>query len=126
MIRSFILLGLLFLSACQTPRIVEFESVNLGEQKTDVIEAVGNPTVAQRKSGQDRWIYRLYDKDILVEKWVIFQEGYVVYKGDPVPPLISAEEQDLINIKQNIELQKIRIPSSYKKKSEDKVLSGAN
>lgn len=94
------------LVGCQTPKLQEYEKINVGIEKHDVLELVGSPNTTERDDGTDRWIYWLYEKDVPVRltKEVHFKEGVVTYKGDPIPPIISAEQQDSINLRQDIEL----------------------
>ena len=95
----------LVLVACQTTppsKLKEFDEVHLGAEKIDVLEKIGNPTFFDRKLGQDRWTYQMYEDNIRHEKVIYFLDGFVTYRGEPIPPFISAEEQDDINYEKNI------------------------
>lgn len=102
-----LLLCLLSTIGCQTTRHKEFSKVQDGMDKGQVLETVGNPTRTQRWHGKDRWIYVLYpDKMHADVKEIHFQNGTVIYKGDPIPPAVSAEDQDRRNEEANRELEK--------------------
>lgn len=98
---TFITQLLLLLGACQTSPIKDFNSIILGNDKSDVIEKVGGPTWVDRRQGQDRWTYILYQDGIRLERQITFLDGIVTYKGEPIPPFISAEEQDALNAEKN-------------------------
>jgi outer membrane protein assembly factor BamE (lipoprotein component of BamABCDE complex) len=100
-----ILFLLVFLNlACQTSRLKDFDKLMMGQEKDKVLESLGGPTYHERLQGQDRWTYIIYESDIRHEKVIYFLDGYLTYKGLPVPPIISAEEQDDINSEKNIQL----------------------
>ena len=90
------------LSACQTPRHVEFRDVQRGMEKDLVIEAAGGPNKSRRWNGKDRWIYE-YKRtpDGPQTREVHFENGKAVYVGEPIPPVISAEVQDRVNADEN-------------------------
>lgn len=92
-----LLSGALALTACQTSRLKEFESVKLGMTKSEVLEATGNPTVTRRWQGKDRWIYKFAADDIESVREVHFENGSAVYVGEKVKPAVSAAEQDRLN-----------------------------
>lgn len=91
------------LTACQTPRHKEFAQIQDGMLKDDVVQAAGSPTRTQRWQGKDRWIYVYYpDGKTQDVKEVHFTEGKVTYKGVPVTPEVSAEDQDRRNEESNL------------------------
>jgi hypothetical protein len=90
------------LTACQSQPIKDFEKVSLGQDKSDVIETIGGPSWKDRRQGFDRWTYIIYQDGIRLEKEIRFLDGIVAYKGEPIPPFISAEEQDAINAEKNL------------------------
>ncbi len=116
-----ILLLFLALVSCQSaPSLLkDFDNVPLGAEKIDVLEKIGNPTFFDRKLGQDRWTYQIYEDNIKHEKVVYFLDGFVTYRGEPIPPFISAEEQDNINYEKNIilDLADAKILSTNSKNS---------
>lgn len=101
------IVGIFLLSGCQTSPITEFSRINLGQDKSDVIEFAGGPSWKDRRNGMDRWTYILFQDGIRLERQVLFSEGIVAYVGDPIEPFISAEEQDLINAEKNIVLDRM-------------------
>ncbi len=103
---SVIVVGVFF-GACQTPPIKEFEDVSLGQDKSDVIEAVGGPSWRDRRKGFDRWTYVIYQDGVRLERQIHFLDGVVTYKGEAIQPFITAEEQDVINSEKNVMLDKL-------------------
>jgi hypothetical protein len=67
----------------------------------DVLDLVGSPKRVDRRQGQDRWTYRFYERGENFDREVRFSGTTVVYKGLPIWPPISAEEQDRIFAEQN-------------------------
>lgn len=103
------------LAACTTPRQKGFEKIQVGMDKSSVLEIAGNPDKTQRWNGKDRWTYKHLISDTNAEiKEVHFEEGRVVYVGSQVHPAISAEEQDRRNAAQNQidEQAKFDVPGS--------------
>ncbi len=96
---KFILLGaagVLVLNSCKS-YLEKFDSLQEGIDKDQVLSEVGSPNSSMRRAGKDRWIYRIYDQKLLVQREAHFSEGVLVYRGQPVPPKISAAEQDTLN-----------------------------
>jgi outer membrane protein assembly factor BamE (lipoprotein component of BamABCDE complex) len=86
------------LSGCQHPRYREFESVKTGMSKDQVLETAGGPSISDRKEGQDRWTYKLYDHpDGPTVREIYFLNGVATYIGPKPLPLVSAEQQDAWN-----------------------------
>ncbi|MES2964582.1 MAG: hypothetical protein V4760_11880 [Bdellovibrionota bacterium] len=107
--------ALLSLSACQTPRHKEFAKVKQGMEKDLVLDAAGNPTVARRWHGKDRWIYRyVQTPDGPQTREVHFQDGVAVYVGTKVVPDVSAEDQDRLNDESNAQSDQ-RMLADYQK-----------
>ena len=122
--RLSLLLPSFLLISCQTAPLKEFENVGLGHDKADVLEAVGGPSWKDRRQGMDRWTYIIYQDGVRLERQILFADGIVAYKGEPIPPFITAEEQDEINSQLNLSLEKIenRLPppvinSTFKKQT---------
>jgi outer membrane protein assembly factor BamE len=89
--------GALFLTACQTNMLKEYQSLHPGMEKDDVLEKMGSPQRSQRFHGKDRWTYVFYENKIRYEKEVQFFEGNAVYVGDPWQPEVSAAQVDAKN-----------------------------
>ena len=111
------IVGIFLLSGCQTSPITEFSRINLGQDKSDVIEFAGGPSWKDRRNGMDRWTYILFQDGIRLERQVLFSEGIVAYVGDPIEPFISAEEQDLINTEKNKALDRMERPATSPSKN---------
>lgn len=116
--------GLLFAAAlvvvtgCQSPRYKEFTNVKQGMEKDLVLKAAGNPTIARRWNGKDRWIYSyIQTPDGPQTREVHFQDGRAVYVGTKVVPDVSAEDQDRLNDESNAEEQKL-LEADYQKWAE--------
>ena len=107
-LKSWILISaLVSLAACQTPRYKEFSNVKPGMEKDLVLDVAGNPSVARRWNGKDRWIYYyVQTPDGPQTREVHFQDGKAVYVGTKVVPDVSAEEQDHLNDESNEAEQK--------------------
>lgn len=93
-----------FISACQSSPSRDFDKVSQGMTKGDVLEIMGSPSWTLRWKGMDRWNYSFYQDESLIQKELHFNAGKVQYKGDPLVPLISAEDQDRINEDSNKEV----------------------
>ena len=104
----FILIVSFFTSACQTSMLKQFEQVNMGMEKGQVLELMGSPKDVQRFHGKDRWKYVFYEDEIRFTKEFHFFEGSVVYIGDiwEPPYELSAVVADKKKDELEISLQK--------------------
>ncbi len=101
-----LLLVLLAVSSCQTPRFREFENVKVGMSKEQVLETAGGPSARERRSGMDRWTYNIYDHpEGIAVRAVHFLNGVATYVGPKPIPAISAEQQDRLNEVKNREAE---------------------
>lgn len=100
---QFILIG------CQTSMYHQFEQVNLGMDKDDVLQIMGSPQRTQRWRGKDRWTFVFYEDRIRFEKEVQFHEGIATYVGQiwQPPKEESAEYIDQKNKERSEYLDKI-------------------
>ena len=95
----------LFLAACQTSQLRQYEKLHAGMDKHEVLETMGSPMTSNRMHDKDRWIYVFYDNGIRFEKEVHFMSGNVVYVGEPWTP---APEKTAISVdKKNEEINKV-------------------
>jgi outer membrane protein assembly factor BamE len=99
-----LILSLSFLVGCATDQKDQFEKVQVGMEKNDVLGLLDSPQRTQRWHGKDRWTYIFYDDNNRIEKEVHFLEGKAQYVGDVYKPEVSAEEQDRINEASNREV----------------------
>ena len=98
LMRALAIVGFVGLTACQTSGPKRFEAIHLGMEKSAVVETIGSPNITRRWNGKDRWIYEYRDhSDLVVIREVHFEHGKSVYFGPPIPPPVSAAEQDKIN-----------------------------
>lgn len=70
-----------FLVGCQTSQIRNFERIEVGWRKTDVVELLGSPNGTERVRGKDIWTYILYEEGVRYQREVEFTEGKVTYTG---------------------------------------------
>ncbi len=113
---------LLIACACTIEQKKQFEQIQVGMDKGQVLDIMDSPQRTERHHGQDRWTYFIENPDAQnpiqreqkVEKQIYFENGMSTYVGDPIKPLISAEEQDRINEEQNIALQNAEAASRKK------------
>ena len=49
------------LCSCQTSQRKTFDRIQVGMDKSTVVEALGSPTATRRQKGKDRWIYEFRD-----------------------------------------------------------------
>ena len=71
------------LSACTTPFKERLARIDLGMDKTDVIDELGSPQRSFRSEEQDIWIYRSFSEDAIELREIGFKDGFVNYIGDP-------------------------------------------
>jgi outer membrane protein assembly factor BamE (lipoprotein component of BamABCDE complex) len=69
------------IAACATSQVQALKSVEVGMDKADVLEKVGNPTRKTREFNQDRWSYELDSENKSQVTYVYFSEGKVTYVG---------------------------------------------
>lgn len=108
--RSFIglllysLYGLL-LVGCATNMQKQFERVQVGMEKTEVLSLMESPQRTQRWHGLDRWTYIFYNDGNRFEKEVHFSDGKATYVGEVFQPPVTASEQDLKNEEANQQVE---------------------
>lgn len=77
---------LFLLNSCTTAQH-SFDNVNVGMDKSEVIELMGGgPQLTKRRNSEDVWQYHFYDGDQKSIKELHFKNNKVSYKGDPVGP----------------------------------------
>lgn len=99
------LLSCLFLSGCAYSQKKQFDKVQVGMEKNDVLELMDSPQRTQRWHGMDRWTYIFYENDQRQEKEVHFSDGKANYVGEVFQPKVSASEQDQMNENSNQEVE---------------------
>jgi outer membrane protein assembly factor BamE len=95
----------LMLNACATNMGRQFERVQVGMEKDQVLALMDSPQRTQRWKGLDRWTYIFYVDGVRQEKEVQFRQGTATYAGPPPKPEITAQEIDQKNEKENTELE---------------------
>lgn len=96
---------MLLLTGCTISQKKQFEKVEVGMEKDQVLGLLDSPQRTQRWHGLDRWTYIFYDENHRLEKEVHFNEGKASYVGDTYAPPISANDQDKTNETTNQELE---------------------
>ena len=94
----------LIATGCESLPAHDFAELKPGMTKREVLSVMGNPQTTDRAHDLDRWRYVFYQDAKLAEKEVHFDHDRAVYIGDHPRPQISAEEQDQIFARENLEL----------------------
>lgn len=82
----FFILSCVFIG-CASPQHQALRRVDVGMDKADVLDLVGNPTRTDRAYNQDRWTYESYKNtsstsgDENSTTYVFFADGKVTYVG---------------------------------------------
>src|SRR4051812_19477413 len=76
------LIGLLILSSCATTELKQYNQVQKGMDKDQVLSIMGSPRHNLRRDGVDRWTYEFYDSGKFYKKEVHFKDGIAIYVGD--------------------------------------------
>lgn len=72
-------------SSCATHKPKALKAAQIGMDKSDVLEALGNPTRKTRQHGLDRWTYESNPGEAISEvTYIFFDGGKVTYVG-PAP-----------------------------------------
>lgn len=105
------IIPLLVITSCNSVgrRTQEFEKIELGMVKSEVLDVAGPPFWSDRYEGMDRWIYYMEPNTKQIEKVVYFKEGQVFQKGYREKPTLSAEEME--------EIKKPRVKTSTDEKT---------
>ena len=99
------LISIFLFAGCSLSQKKQFEHVQVGMDKGEVLGLLESPQRTQRWHGMDRWTYIFYDENQRQEKEVHFQEGRANYVGDVYVPAVSADQQDKLNEASNREME---------------------
>ncbi len=77
-------------------RKAEFDAVEIGMVKSEVLDIAGPPHWSDHKHDHDRWIYYMKPEGRQSEKIIYFRKGVVVRKGLREKPVLTPEEMDEI------------------------------
>ncbi|OQW50587.1 MAG: hypothetical protein A4S09_01990 [Proteobacteria bacterium SG_bin7] len=84
--QAFVLVTAFLVASCTTPQH-SFENVNIGMDKSEVIELMGGgPQLTKRRNSEDVWQYHFYTGEQKSIKELHFKNNKVSYKGEPVGP----------------------------------------
>lgn len=94
----------LFLAACASSPLSEIDKIREGMNKQEVLAKAGSPDRTRFKNEKDEWSYIIRDRNnhATITREIHFFNGHVVYVGGPIPPRISAEDQDNINLQNHL------------------------
>ena len=93
------------LTGCQTNQLRQFGKLQNGMDKGQVVEVMGSPQDSYRWKGEDLWTYRFFEKEISYQKQVRFQDGKVIFFGEPQPGSPTPAEIDAANAASNAEAE---------------------
>ena len=85
----YIIITLIFVS-CASHQTQSLRKIDVGMDKSDVLEKIGNPTRKARVLGQDRWTYEIDGDSGTDTTYIFFQEGRVTYIGGAEEPTDAA------------------------------------
>lgn len=107
---------------CQSRQPAQaFGRLKLGLLKGDVLAIMGSPARSTRKKGIDRWYYYMEPENPNSLKVLHFDQSRLIYKGDPIKPLLTAEEMEEIKKQYNHQGQGKK-PKPFKRSVSDKAL----
>lgn len=88
------LLSLLaLLIGCASSPIRTFAKIEIGMERADVLELVGNPLRTERFDGKEKWVYRFYEDDKAIFKQVTFDQTMkVISTGDDTEEVKRMDE----------------------------------
>ena len=88
-----LLLSIIFLTYCSTPQSKALQGIQVGMDKSEVLNIAGNPAHKGRTHGQDRWdyVFNLDSKDHTTS--VFFAEGRVTYVGPKTESPVTLEKK---------------------------------
>ena len=95
----------MLVQACQTMPMKDFNTLKLGMDKDQVLEAMGSPVRSERREGIDRWTYIFYDNKTQQIKEVQFTDGVATYVGDKFEPAPEKSWQAEEKRKEELELK---------------------
>lgn len=65
-------------AGCSTPAHVAFDTIQVGQSKSDVVEIMGSPQRTFRVKDQDQWVFVFFQGNEQIVKGVSFESGRVV------------------------------------------------
>lgn len=85
--------------SCATSQHQALRSVEVGMDKSEVLEHLGNPIRKTRQHGQDRWTYEIESASAGAETiYIFFDSGKVTYSG-PAPDSPSEKVEPAVKEK---------------------------
>ena len=109
MTASGLLLTATLLVSCQSLSVADFDNLEEGLTKNQVLDLYGNPNRTGRWKGKDQWTYIFVDKNLDTklpqERHIYFEAGKTVKVTSPTEPKLSAEERDIRNETSNLQIE---------------------
>ena len=101
-----------------------FNKIELGMDKTDVLDEVGSPNRSLRHDQQDVWLYNFQTDNSAEQREISFKNEFVSYVGEPrprnEPPKVKSEEEaaavldkEIKKPKKNSEFRDVKDDGSY-------------
>lgn len=70
------------LTGCATPVHKSFSKLNIGDDKSTVLETLGSPKHSVREDGKDIWVYRYYKGDTEYKRTLQFDTSKLSYLSE--------------------------------------------
>jgi outer membrane protein assembly factor BamE (lipoprotein component of BamABCDE complex) len=110
--------GLCLVIGCSSPRVA-MEGVRLNMDKTQVLDAAGNPHYTYRSDDQDHWVYLFVTDDREWTRTVTFDKGKVLKIGKAQTKDAAMKELENTSTLEEFEakgraMQKAKVPPKFK------------
>lgn len=110
------LIALVLFSGCVTPLPKSLSRLEVGMDKSQVLEIAGNPKRTRRQSGRDQWDYVYYIQDEELKREVHFEQGKVVHIGPAVSVTKEVLSPEKARNMKELEERSQHLPSSHSPK----------
>lgn len=97
-----------FLASCSHDPYDSFQSVQVGDDKQNVLEKAGSPTRSRFRNGQDVWTYKIYKDGNYNFQDVVFADQ----KVKEIKPAAEVRDQEIKDKESHIEEQLKTTPKS--------------
>lgn len=74
--------------------VERFNDLELGMDKTDVLDEVGSPNKSFRQNELDIWLYSFQTDATIEQREINFKNEFVSYVGEPRPRNESSQKKD--------------------------------
>ena len=108
---------MVFLISCATSLSQRFDKINLGMDKTELLDRLGSPNYSEFKNGQNEWVYIYYVDNQAYAKRLIIENQMLTKIQDFKPQLnrtyspdssgkIELKKEDVLQIKKALQQNK--------------------